>query len=309
MPVMRVSAVLLYAVVVDISARVLTTTRPADQPSLSSHQYQHTDPNTGVQVLCNKCPAGTSVSVHCSHKAERECSPCPEGTFTRSENGVQQCHQCRAPCPAGLIEKAPCTATQDRVCTCPPNSFFSTKSGKRCKPHSLCPPGTRVKKRGTEIEDVLCKPCTKGTFSDVELSGTKCRTHTNCEAQGLVLLTPGTRVTDNVCGPPPTTLSSSSSLSISSTNSVGLAQAVLVKEPVTSLSSLLSTLTGPALEGPYSQSAAIQLKGKPEMESHSPKRPLLIQLDTPMPWTPAPPARTQLKIVTNSSHNLIQTLC
>lgn len=238
---------LLSTVLVQISARVLTTSSPADQPFLSPRHYQHTDPNSGTQLVCDKCPAGTYVSVHCSPAAMRECSPCPEGTFTRGENGVQQCHRCRAPCPAGFIEKAPCTATQDRVCACPPNSFLSGDGGTECKPHSLCPAGTRVKKRGSESEDVLCKSCTKGTFSDVESSTMKCRTHTDCQAQGLVLLTPGTRVTDNVCGPP------SSSSSVSITTLLVPAQGVLEQEPMASSSSPSSSLTAPAHKGESKQ--------------------------------------------------------
>lgn len=224
---------------VQISTRALTTNSPADQPVLSPRHYQHTDPNSGTQLVCHKCPAGTYVSVHCSQVAMRECSRCPEGTFTRGENGVQQCHRCRAPCPAGFVEKAPCTATQDRVCTCPPNSFLSGNGGTECRPHSLCPAGTRVKKRGSETEDVLCKPCTKGTFSDVESSTTKCRSHTDCQAQGLVLLTPGTRVTDNVCGLP------SSSVSIPAP-----LVPVLEQEPMAFSSSPSSpSLTAPAHRG------------------------------------------------------------
>ncbi|XP_018558947.1 tumor necrosis factor receptor superfamily member 21 [Lates calcarifer] len=297
MPAMCVSAVLLYTLVVDISARVLTTTSPADQPVLSPRHYQHTDPDSGTQLVCDKCPAGTYVSAHCSPTAVRECSPCSEGTFTRGENGVQQCHRCRPPCPAGFIEKAPCTATQDRICTCPPNSFLSVDSGTECKPHSLCPRGTRVKKRGSETEDVLCKPCTKGTFSDVESSAVKCRTHTDCQTKGLVLLTPGTRETDNVCGPPPTALSSSSSSSASTTTPLGPAWAVLVQEPLTS--SPLSSLTEPAQKGIYSQSAAIQLKGSPSGEDHRAEGLLLSHPGSPTPVnrdpprTPPPPARKQ----------------
>lgn len=240
---------LLYSVLVEISARILTTSIPADQPLLSPRHYQHTDPDSGNQLVCDKCPAGTYVSVHCSTAAVRECSPCPEGTFTRGENGVQQCHRCRAPCPAGFIEKAPCTATQDRICTCPPNHFLSVDGGTDCKPHSLCPPGTRVKKRGSETEDVVCKPCTKGTFSNVESSAIKCRTHTDCQAQGLVLLAPGTRNTDNVCGPPPTAPSPSSSMSVFTTTLLVPAQPVLVQEPMASLSPPSSSLTGPAHKG------------------------------------------------------------
>lgn len=222
-----------------ISARALTTISPADQPILSPRHYQHTDPVSGTQLVCDKCPAGTYVSLHCSPTALRECSPCPEGTFTRGENGVQQCHGCRDPCPAGLIEKAPCTAIQDRICTCPLNSFFSGENVTGCKPHLLCPPGTRVKKKGTATEDVICKLCPRGTFSNGESSATKCQTHTNCQAQGLVLLTPGTRQTDNICGRPHTA-TSASSLPVSTSTTAGPAPEA-VHEPLKS--SLLTSIT------------------------------------------------------------------
>ncbi|XP_054617991.1 tumor necrosis factor receptor superfamily member 21 [Dunckerocampus dactyliophorus] len=248
---MFVSSVVLWTLVVEISARVLAT---ADPPLLSPRHYQHIDPGSGAQLVCDKCPAGTYVSVHCSATSVRECNPCPAGTFTRGENGVVQCHRCRAPCPAGLIEKVPCTATQDRVCTCPPDSFLSGEGGTECKPHSMCPPGTRVKKRGSETEDVLCKLCTKGTFSHVESSALKCQAHVDCRAQGLTLLTAGTRETDNVCGPP--------SASFSTTTS---------QEQHIATSS-----SSPLLEdhkGFNSRSAAIQLRkyqdGKPESIIHS----------------------------------------
>lgn len=239
---------LLYSVLVQTSARVLTTNDPADQPILSPRHYQHTDPESGTQLVCDKCPAGTYVSLHCSPSAMRECSPCPEGTFTRRENGIQQCHRCRVPCPAGFIEKTPCTTTQDRICTCPPNSFLSREGGTECKPHSLCPPGSRVKKRGSETEDLLCKPCTKGTFSNVESSTMKCRSHTDCQAQGLILLIPGTRDTDNVCGLPSAEPSYSSSISTTTTLQLS-AQGALVQEPITSSPSPLSSLTGHVHKG------------------------------------------------------------
>ncbi|XP_035534120.1 tumor necrosis factor receptor superfamily member 21 [Morone saxatilis] len=285
MPAMCASAVLLYTVLVDISARVLTTSSPADQPVLSPRKYQHTDPDSGTQLVCDKCPAGTYVSAHCSLAGVRECSPCPEGTFTRGENGVQQCHRCRAPCPAGFVEKAPCTATQDRVCTCPPNSFLSGDGGTECKPHSLCPSGKRVKKRGSETEDVLCKPCTKGTFSDAKSSALRCQTHTDCQAQGLVLLTPGTRFTDNVCGP--------ASTSVSTTALLVPRQAVLVQKTMTSSSSPSSSVIGPAHKGTYIQSAAIQLKGNLGGEDHRAERQLLSRPGTPTPPNRDPP-RTPL---------------
>ncbi|XP_029281476.1 tumor necrosis factor receptor superfamily member 21 [Cottoperca gobio] len=283
MSAMYVSAVLLCTVVVDISARVLTTSSPADRSLLSPRHYQHTDPDSGTQLVCDKCPAGTHVSVHCSPTAVRECSRCPEGTFTRGENGLQKCHPCRVPCPAGFIEKVICTPIQDRVCTCPTNSFLFGHGDTECKPHSLCPPGTRVKRRGSETDDVLCRPCTKGTFSDMESSVVKCRTHTDCQAQGLVQLTPGTKETDNVCGPP----STSSSAPVSTTTLLGPAQAVLAEDP--SSSTPPSSLSGPAHKGTYSQSAAIQLRRNPGREDHHAEGLLLNWPGAPIPQNRDPP--------------------
>ncbi|XP_027896251.1 tumor necrosis factor receptor superfamily member 21 [Xiphophorus couchianus] len=293
MSVIHVSAVLLCTVVADISARALTTSTADDQPLLSPRHYQHTDRDSGTQLVCDKCPAGTYVSVHCSPTTVRECSPCPRGTFTRGENGVQQCHRCRAPCLAGFIEKVPCTATQDRVCTCPPNTFLSKGGGLDCKPYSLCPPGSRVKRRGTEKEDVLCKPCTKGTFSQVESSAMSCRNHTDCKALARLLLTPGTRQTDNVCGPPSATLSS-----VPPTTPLGPLQAVFVQE--TMMSSVSPSLNGHARKDPLSQSAAIQLRKAVGGEDGGAEL-MLTHSGVPTPpnqeasWTPLSVAQKQAK--------------
>ncbi|XP_049612774.1 tumor necrosis factor receptor superfamily member 21 [Syngnathus scovelli] len=239
MSAMCISAVVLWTLVVELSARVLTTTHPVELHLLSPRHYQYKDPDSGSQLVCDKCPAGTYVSAHCSQTAVRECSPCPKGTFTRGENGITQCHHCRAPCPAGLVEKVPCTTSQDRVCTCPPNTFQIGEGSTECKPHSLCPPGTRVKKKGTETEDVICKPCTKGTFSDAESNSIKCRAHADCQAQGLTLLIVGTRETDNLCGPMSTTIPSAQ------------------RQELVTLDSSSSTLDHKGING---RSAAIQLR-------------------------------------------------
>lgn len=232
----------IYTLLVQTAARMFPSSSPADQLVVSPRRYEHTDHQSGTRLSCNKCPAGTYVSVHCTLVAERECSPCPEGTFTRRENGVVQCHRCRPPCAAaGLVDKVPCTATQDRVCACPPHSFLSGESGSECTPHSRCPPGFRVKRRGSPTQDVLCKPCTKGTFSDVESSTIKCRTHTDCGAQGLVLLTLGTRETNNVCGPPRID-------PLTETHPVPV-QDVLVQEPMALSSPPLSSLSSTTHKG------------------------------------------------------------
>ncbi|XP_041044571.1 tumor necrosis factor receptor superfamily member 21 [Carcharodon carcharias] len=188
---------LLFVLLGDITAQV----EPIPKAALShSGKYFHHDRATGEKISCNKCPAGTHVAQHCTSSTLRVCSPCKNGTFTKHENGIDHCHTCRS-CAAPMIEKFPCTAFSDRECTCPPGTFLSNKI---CVVYTVCAIGLRVKKKGSETEDVKCKPCPRGTFSDVP-SSPRCKTLTNCSEQALVILEPGNRERDNVCGLPSTT--------------------------------------------------------------------------------------------------------
>lgn len=175
-----------------------TTTAQLEQktPSLTG-TYRHVDRTTGQVLTCDKCPAGTYVSEHCTNTSLRVCSSCPKGTFTRHENGIERCHDCSQPCPWPMIERLPCAALTDRECTCPPGMY---QSNGTCAPHTVCPAGWGVRKKGTENEDVRCKQCARGTFSDVPSSVTKCKAHTDCLAQNLVVVKQGTKETDNICG-------------------------------------------------------------------------------------------------------------
>lgn len=176
------------------------TPSPTTERPLSPRHYHHIDPATGNKLVCDKCPAGTYVSSHCTEASVRECSPCPDGSFTRGENGVQQCHRCQRRCQTPFVEKTPCTSTTDRLCMCPPGSF---SQGGKCQRHSLCQAGWGVRKRGSETEDVHCRPCPHGTFSDVASDVLRCQVHTDCPSLGLILLIKGTQKTDSVCGPTP----------------------------------------------------------------------------------------------------------
>ncbi|XP_015427649.1 PREDICTED: tumor necrosis factor receptor superfamily member 21 [Myotis davidii] len=178
-----------------------TSAQPEQKASSLIGKYHHVDRATGQVLTCDKCPAGTYVSEHCTNTSLRVCSSCPVGTFTRHENGIEKCHDCSQPCPWPMIEKLPCTALTDRECTCPPGMF---QFNATCAPHTVCPVGWGVRKKGTETEDVRCKQCARGTFSDVPSSVMKCKAYTDCLAQNLVVIKPGTKVADNVCGTPPT---------------------------------------------------------------------------------------------------------
>lgn len=138
------------------------------------------------------------MSEHCTNTSLRVCSSCPVGTFTRHENGIEKCHDCSQPCPRPMVEKLPCAALTDRECACPPGMF---QFNGTCAPHTVCPVGWGVRKKGTETEDVRCKQCARGTFSDVPSSVMKCKAYTDCLSQNMVVIKPGTKEADNVCGP------------------------------------------------------------------------------------------------------------
>uniref|UniRef100_A0A8D2L7T6 TNF receptor superfamily member 21 n=1 Tax=Varanus komodoensis TaxID=61221 RepID=A0A8D2L7T6_VARKO len=164
---------------------------------LSFGTYSHLDPATNIELTCDKCPAGAYVSKHCTMTSLRECSHCASGTFTKHENGIESCHLCRKPCEPPMVERIRCTALTDRECACPSGSFLD---GKTCTPYSVCPIGWGVRKKGSETEDVKCKPCPRGTFSDVPSSVLRCKMFTNCTQNNLTLLIRGTKERDNICG-------------------------------------------------------------------------------------------------------------
>ncbi|XP_077076314.1 tumor necrosis factor receptor superfamily member 21 isoform X2 [Siphateles boraxobius] len=157
---MSMTCSLMLLLVGDVLTHTLNPSPTTEKP-LSPRHYQHIDPATGNKLVCDKCPAGTYVSSHCTEASIRECSPCPGGTFTRG----------------------------------------SFSQGGGCQQHSLCPPGWGVRKRGSETEDVRCRPCQRGTFSDVASDALRCRAYSDCTSLGLTLLIKGTEKTDSVCGP------------------------------------------------------------------------------------------------------------
>ncbi|XP_034503706.1 tumor necrosis factor receptor superfamily member 21 isoform X2 [Ailuropoda melanoleuca] len=183
-----------------------TTAQPGPKAPNLVGKYRHVDRATGQVLTCDKCPAGTYVSEHCTNTSLRVCTSCPVGTFTRHENGIEKCHDCSQPCPWPMVEKLPCAALTDRECACPPGMF---QFNGTCAPHTVCPVGWGVRKKGTETEDVRCKQCARGTFSDVPSSVMKCKAYTDCLSQNLAVIKPGTKEADNVCG----TLPSSSTTS------------------------------------------------------------------------------------------------
>ncbi|KAF6365518.1 TNF receptor superfamily member 21 [Rhinolophus ferrumequinum] len=174
----RIASTTMIAVSLFLLGFLSTTSAQPEQkaPNLIG-KYHHVDRATGQVLTCDKCPAGTYVSEHCTNTTLRVCSRCPVGTFTRHENGIEKCHDCSQPCPRLMVEKLPCAALTDRECTCPRGMF---QSNGTCVPHTVCPVGW-----------------------DVPSSVMKCKAYTDCLSQNLVVIKPGTKEADNVCGTPP----------------------------------------------------------------------------------------------------------
>ncbi|XP_037749874.1 tumor necrosis factor receptor superfamily member 21 [Chelonia mydas] len=192
-----ISSLLIVLVFLGTTGAQSKLTSEQNAISLSSGKYHHLDRATNKELICDKCPAGTYVSKHCTKTTLRECSPCADGTFTKHENGIERCHVCQKPCELPMVEKTHCTALTDRECTCPSGTF---QFNDTCVLYSVCPVGWGVRKKGTETEDVRCKPCPRGTFSDVPSSVMRCKTYTNCLGKNMVVIKTGTKESDHICG-------------------------------------------------------------------------------------------------------------
>ncbi|XP_068136302.1 tumor necrosis factor receptor superfamily member 21 [Hyperolius riggenbachi] len=182
-----------------VSAGAETTARLSNKTrTRPSGTYNYTNPRTNVTSVCDKCPAGTYVSQHCTESDVRVCTPCLNDTFTKHENGNERCHPCSPPCEKPMYTKTNCSVLFDRECLCPSTMYLVNGS---CANHTVCPVGWGVRRKGTETENVKCKMCTGHTYSDVPSSTMKCKPHTNCSVLGLVVAKSGTSERDNECGP------------------------------------------------------------------------------------------------------------
>ncbi|TMS10534.1 Tumor necrosis factor receptor superfamily member 16 [Larimichthys crocea] len=125
---------------------------------------------------CSLCPAGFGVAVQCG-KEDTKCVPCPQGTFSSSED-FGHCTPC-AKCPRSVPMLAACSPTQDTQCECD-NGFFFFSAHSLCAPCSKCLPGHGVIRECGPQGNTQCQLCGLGTFSE-ELRTTKpCQTCTQC---------------------------------------------------------------------------------------------------------------------------------
>uniref|UniRef100_A0A8C0L069 Tumor necrosis factor receptor superfamily member 26-like n=1 Tax=Canis lupus dingo TaxID=286419 RepID=A0A8C0L069_CANLU len=82
----------------------------------------------GLNLCCEKCPAGHYVSKHCDkNHGAGVCSPCEPGSYLPYRNGETNCRLCSR-CREDQEVVSPCTATRDQQCQCKPGYFCDSEN-------------------------------------------------------------------------------------------------------------------------------------------------------------------------------------
>ncbi|KAM6994779.1 tumor necrosis factor receptor superfamily member 16 [Tautogolabrus adspersus] len=123
---------------------------------------------------CSLCPAGFGVEVECG-KEDTKCTPCPQGTFSSSED-LDSCLPC-SKCPRYVPMVVSCSATQNTQCKCKSGLYFYIELCLHC---SKCPRGQGVSQECGLKGNTQCQDCGPGTFSEEQSSTKPCQTCTQC---------------------------------------------------------------------------------------------------------------------------------
>ncbi|XP_072536037.1 tumor necrosis factor receptor superfamily member 1B [Salminus brasiliensis] len=160
-------------------------------------------PNQSEEQCCDHCPKGQYVLGHCTRSTPTKCETCVHETYTADSNYLTKCLACTQCHLENQHEVKSCQPHSDRKCECNDGYYCKSYSDghcDHCHQVTVCPPGKGVSAKPTSSRDTVCKPCATGTFSSVADYSTSCHNHTNCEALGRHLKTPGSDTTDAVCG-------------------------------------------------------------------------------------------------------------
>ncbi|XP_069808656.1 tumor necrosis factor receptor superfamily member 6B [Dendropsophus ebraccatus] len=92
---------------------------------ISNPTYEWTDESSKT-IVCQKCPPGTYVAIHCSSKHDTICLACPEEHYTQYWHYLDKCRFCNVICQEGEQVKHECNSTHNRVCDCQPGYHRSS---------------------------------------------------------------------------------------------------------------------------------------------------------------------------------------
>ncbi|XP_069039880.1 tumor necrosis factor receptor superfamily member 14-like isoform X4 [Lepisosteus oculatus] len=146
------------------------------------------------------CPAGSRVLHHCTEFKSTTCIPCVGSTYIDQSNRLSTCLQCKVCDPGlGLQNLSDCTSTRNRLCRVLIHYYCTDKADGDCRaarPHTVCKPGQRIKKQGTETSDTECEDCPEETYSP---HGIECTRWTDCAVLGKVKMKDGSSTDDVSC--------------------------------------------------------------------------------------------------------------
>lgn len=161
------------------------------------------------------CPPGTWVTQQPTGTTNRECTPCPAGSFSSSLNAPS----CLAwnDCPAGQRVATAPSDVADRGCAaCEAGTYSTVANSTGCAPVGTCAPGSSPAAPPTMTSPLQCAACAVGTYCAGGMTAavpcasgewdhdanpaSVCVPWTPC-SPGSAVSMPGTATTDLVCLP------------------------------------------------------------------------------------------------------------
>lgn len=146
---------------------------------------------------CSKCPPGHGMAYDCSHGNDTQCTSCVLGkTYSHYEWHTDKCRNC-SECKKDSHVKVKCTLTEDTVCECNMDFFFSNIE-KQCLLCNFCPIGFGAFTKCDRFQNSVCYKCPNGTYSDVKSAIQPCYPCTKC-SEGQAEFKPCTLTEDTIC--------------------------------------------------------------------------------------------------------------
>ncbi|KAF7665965.1 hypothetical protein LDENG_00126050 [Lucifuga dentata] len=137
------------------------------------------------------------MAAHCTTTTPTECVPCKPEHFTELWNYLSRCLYCSNVCMNNQEVEKECSPVSNRVCRCKAGYYWTDDF---CIRHSKCDPGYGVKTKGTSHSNTVCEKCADGFFSNTSSALEPCLKHGKCASGGKIVLLPGSRFHDPVCG-------------------------------------------------------------------------------------------------------------
>ncbi|EGD75577.1 hypothetical protein PTSG_06646 [Salpingoeca rosetta] len=196
----------------EVTSPTTSTDRSCESCLVENSEYQDEQDKSTCKVLTT-CRPGSYVSVMPLPAQNRECTACPAGSYSDTENAAQctpcgegeyqdarssvKCQPARV-CGVGEFVSAPATSSSDTQCgRCDGTTEFQNEPDQTsCKPVRVCGSLEEQVVPPTAVSDRVCQ-CKLGV-GYVDNGATACTPVSVCQS-GHVEFLPATRTSDRVC--------------------------------------------------------------------------------------------------------------